>query len=102
MQVQAIALTPGLMHQLGQLSALQGLDVHSFEGSISGCASYLQPPLLPPLTPLFHCKQLRWLDISHWIVKPAEVSTLAAHYFTVLYYMSKLQHSLRCYLGLAV
>ncbi len=64
-------MAPGLMHQLGHLSALQGLDVHGFEGSATGYASHMPTP---PLHPLSQCKQLRWLDISHWTVKESEVS----------------------------
>ncbi len=70
-QVQGIGMAPGLMHHLGQLSALQGLDVHGFEGVVSGYGMHRAAP--PPLLPLSCCRQLRWLDISHWTVKGAEV-----------------------------
>ena len=62
-QVQGIALAPEVMQYLGQLSALQGLDVHGFEGSVSGYPCRMPSPSLQPLS---RCSQLRWLDISHW------------------------------------
>lgn len=68
-------MAPGLMHHLGQLSALQGLDVHGFEGVVSGYGMHRAAP--PPLLPLSCCRQLRWLDISHWTVKGAEVLLLS-------------------------
>ncbi|DBA97456.1 TPA: hypothetical protein ACH3X1_015172 [Trebouxia sp. C0004] len=71
LQVQGIGMAPDLMHHLGQLSALQGLDVHGFEGLVSGYGMHRAAP--PPLLPLSCCHQLRWLDISHWTVKGAEV-----------------------------
>lgn len=77
-QAQGIVMAPGLMHHIGQLSALQALDVHGFEGPLPGYAAHLPPP---PLLPLAQCQQLRWLDISHWMVKEPEVGlgTLHAH-----------------------
>ncbi len=74
-QVQGIGMAPGLMHHLGQLSALQGLDVHGFEGVVSGYG--MHRAAAPPLLPLSCCRQLRWLDISHWTVKGAEVLLLS-------------------------
>ncbi|DBB09271.1 TPA: hypothetical protein ACH3X3_007853 [Trebouxia sp. C0006] len=88
LQVQGIGMAPGLMHHLGQLSALQGLDVHGFEGVVSGYGMHRAAP--PPLLPLSCCRQLRWLDISHWTVKGAEVSR-------VLTQVPTLQHV--CILG---
>lgn len=67
----AIAMAPNLGYYVGQLSALQGLDVHGFEGSASAYASLVQPPSLLSLT---SCNQLHWLDISHWTVTEPEVS----------------------------
>ena len=63
-------MAPELMHHLRQLSALQCLDVHGFEGSASAFASHVPPP---PLLPLAFCTHLQWLDISHWTVTEAEV-----------------------------
>ncbi|KAL3149078.1 hypothetical protein ABBQ32_001921 [Trebouxia sp. C0010 RCD-2024] len=71
----AIAMAPSLGYCIGQLSALQGLDVHGFEGSIAVYASHGQPPALLSFT---CCHQLQWLDISHWAVTEPEVSRLLA------------------------
>lgn len=70
----AIAMAPSLGYCIGQLSALQGLDVHGFEGSIAVYASHGQPPALLSFT---CCHQLQWLDISHWAVTEPEVSKAA-------------------------
>lgn len=67
-------MAPGLMHHLGQLSGLQGLDIHGFEGLVSGYGMHRAAP--PPLLPLSHCKQLQWLDISHWAVQGPEVRVM--------------------------
>lgn len=69
-QVQGIAMAPNLVNHVGQLSALQGLDVHGFEGSASAYALHLHHPSLLSLT---CCIRLCWLDISHWAVKEPEV-----------------------------
>ena len=63
-------MAPNLMYHIGQLSALQGLDVHGFEGSASAYASHLHSPFLLSLSCCIH---LHWLDISHWAVKEPEV-----------------------------
>lgn len=63
-------MAPNLAFFVGQLSALQGLDVHGFEGSASTYLSHLHPPALLSLSCCIH---LCWLDISHWAVKEPEV-----------------------------
>ena len=63
-------MAPGLVHHVGQLSALQGLDAHGFEGAASAYASHVLPPPLQALAP---CTRLQWLDISHWNAKEPEV-----------------------------
>lgn len=70
LQVQGIGMAPELMHHLCQLSGLQCLDAHGFEGSGTAFASHMPPP---PLLPLACCTHLQWLDISHWTVTGPEV-----------------------------
>lgn len=65
-------MAPNLVYHFGQLSALQGLDIHGFEGSALAYASHLH---VNSLLPLSCCISLCWLDISHWAVNEPEVGS---------------------------
>ena len=67
----AIGSAVNLGYFIGQVSALQGLDMHGFEGSLSLQTIHAQALALHSL---YTCHHLRWLDISYWAITKPEVS----------------------------